>query len=79
MMGFAEPVIGPAPSGQARWLYPSYGLKRRRSKTMGFTSFSRSYGLQPQATQAGAPKFEPPEKTPEEIAIEWVEQAWDKS
>ena len=26
MMGFAEPVIGPATSGRTRWLYPSYLL-----------------------------------------------------
>jgi hypothetical protein len=25
MMGFAEPVIGPATSGRTRWLNPSYG------------------------------------------------------
>jgi len=27
MMGFAEPVIGPATSGRTRWLYPSYALR----------------------------------------------------
>ena len=27
LMGFAEPVIGPATSGRTRWLNPSYGLK----------------------------------------------------
>jgi hypothetical protein len=26
VMGFAEPVIGPATSGRTRWLNPSYGL-----------------------------------------------------
>jgi hypothetical protein len=26
LMGFAEPVIGPATSGRTRWLNPSYGL-----------------------------------------------------
>ena len=35
--------------------------------------------LQPQATQAGPPKFEPPKKTPEEVANEWIEQARGKS
>jgi len=28
MMGFAEPVIGPATSGRTRWLYLSYALLR---------------------------------------------------
>ena len=28
MMGFAEPVIGPATSGGTCWLYPSYALKQ---------------------------------------------------
>jgi hypothetical protein len=27
VMGFAEPVIGPATSGRTRWLNPSYGLR----------------------------------------------------
>src|SRR5580704_13344530 len=27
VMGFAEPVIGPATSGGTRWLNPSYGLR----------------------------------------------------
>jgi hypothetical protein len=31
--------------------------------------------LRPQATQEGPPKFGPPEKTPEEIASEWIEQS----
>jgi hypothetical protein len=30
VMGFAEPVIGPATPGRTRWLNPSYGLKCRR-------------------------------------------------
>jgi hypothetical protein len=29
MMGFAEPVIGPATSDRTRWLNPSYGLPKR--------------------------------------------------
>jgi hypothetical protein len=30
VMGFAEPVIGPATPGRTRWLNPSYGLPKRR-------------------------------------------------
>src|SRR5580658_4910571 len=30
MMGFAEPVIGPATSGRTRWLYPSCELQNFR-------------------------------------------------
>ena len=45
VMGFAEPVIGPATSGRTRWLNSSYGLKCRRNKAMGFTPFGPSYGL----------------------------------
>jgi hypothetical protein len=30
VMGFAEPVIGPATSGRTRWLNPSYGLRACR-------------------------------------------------
>jgi hypothetical protein len=31
VMGFAEPVIGPATWGRTRWLNPSYGLLTSRS------------------------------------------------
>src|ERR1700724_1184405 len=27
VMGFVEPVMGPATSGRTRWLHPSYGLR----------------------------------------------------
>jgi hypothetical protein len=30
VMGFAEPVIGPATSGRTRWLNPSYELQKDR-------------------------------------------------
>jgi hypothetical protein len=33
MMGFAEPVIGPATSGRTRWLYSSYALLRSFPRT----------------------------------------------
>ena len=33
MMGFAEPVIGPATSGRTRWLYPSCALLRSLPRT----------------------------------------------
>jgi hypothetical protein len=32
MMGFAEPVIGPATPGRTRWLNPSYGLRSTLAK-----------------------------------------------
>jgi hypothetical protein len=35
MMGFAEPVIGPATSGRTRWLNPSYGLRPERGRPEG--------------------------------------------
>jgi hypothetical protein len=44
-MGFVEPVTGPATLGRTRWLNPSYGLKCRRNKAMGFTPFNPSYAL----------------------------------
>jgi hypothetical protein len=31
-MGFAEPVIGPATLGRARWLNPSYELHSKKTE-----------------------------------------------
>jgi len=41
VMGFAEPVIGPATSGRTRWLNPFYGLPPLR----WVSPFNPSYGL----------------------------------
>jgi hypothetical protein len=52
--GFAEPVIGPATSGQTRWLNPGYRLHASKGNELLFAAIDEAIARKPKG-----PRFHP--------------------